>query len=110
MYMEKWTPELVYTGANPPTIIDLDDNYHIVVFGGNWYKAPRNVTLNMVRMQWTRWTPKGFTPNAVKKHKVLSSKGDTWYTVTDDGSSVTCNCPAGTYRGACKHISLVKQQ
>ena len=42
--MEKWTPELVYTGANPPTIIDLDDNYHIVVFGGNWYKAPRNVT------------------------------------------------------------------
>lgn len=109
--MEKWTPELEYRGINPPTIIGLDDNYHIVVFGGNWYKAPKNVTLDMVQMQWHRWRPKGWVDNSQPiYHKVLSSKGDTWYTVTVYNGSVTCSCPAGTYRGACKHISSIKQQ
>lgn len=105
-----WTPELVLDGLNPPVLMLKDEHYNYVVNNGKWYEAPKNVTLDMVRSQWKKWTPTGFeaTKPTVKTYQVLSSNGKTYYTVTVSNGIKTCDCPAGMYRGKCKHINSIQ--
>lgn len=42
---------------------------------------------------------------AVRMEK--SSDPDATYDILVDEQSVSCSCPGGTYRGACKHASAV---
>jgi uncharacterized Zn finger protein len=45
-----------------------------------------------------------------KEHKVLGSKGNI-YTVTDEGGTWSCTCPAAKWQaGECKHITALKSE
>ena len=109
--MQNSTPELTFVSLSPPVMTDHDMHYNKVhVNGYPLYIAPKNVTLEMVRSQWKRWTPS----NAVKTEpinktfKVLSSNKQTYYNVTVVNNIKHCDCPAGMYRGKCKHMDQVK--
>lgn len=41
--------------------------------------------------------------------KVNGSSGNT-YTVTKRKNALTCDCPAGKFRGTCKHVNQMKAQ
>lgn len=45
----------------------------------------------------------------IEEFKVEGSTGNT-YTVTKRDNSLTCDCPAGKFRGTCKHITKIKTQ
>lgn len=40
---------------------------------------------------------------------VTGSTGNS-YTVTKRNNNITCDCPAGKFRGTCKHINQIKTQ
>mgnify|MGYP003625597543 CR=1 FL=1 len=42
-------------------------------------------------------------------YKVTGSKGDK-YTVTNRNGTFTCDCPAGKFRGSCKHSKQIKKE
>ena len=45
----------------------------------------------------------------IEEFKVEGSTGNT-YTVTKRDNSLTCDCPAGKFRGSCKHITKIKTE
>ena len=96
-----WNPELVFNAQ--PFITSSNFPYHnLVVAGGKRWLAPENVTLDMVREQWTSpFTKK----QSVSYIKVPASNGKTFYDVlVVDGVKTQCNCIAGQYNRPCKHL------
>lgn len=45
----------------------------------------------------------------IETFSVQGSSGNA-YTVTKRDNSLTCDCPAGKFRGTCKHINQIKTQ
>lgn len=103
---ERWTPEVVLHGLNPPVLVDKDANYWWVVSGGKRFVAPKNVTLDMIRTHWVRWRPSSYKPDAgIISYKIKSSSGKGFYTITVTNGIKSCDCPGFSYRRKCKHIS-----
>lgn len=108
--LNRWTPELRFNGLNPPSMHSKDEYYWWVCDGGNWYVAPKNVTLDMVRSQWTRWQPKNYKPNTgIVTYKVKSSSGKGFYTVSIDNGIKSCDCTGFSYRRKCKHTDNISK-
>lgn len=45
----------------------------------------------------------------VEEYKITGSRGDK-YTVTNRNGQFSCNCPAGKFRGTCKHSTQVQKE
>jgi hypothetical protein len=82
---------------------------------------PGFATINGQRYLMPGWTPvadditfddvEHINPwkTKIEEFKVNGSKGNT-YTITKRDNTLTCECPAGKFRGTCKHINEIKAQ
>lgn len=84
----------------PPTIFAVNGQRYI--FPG-WIPVEDDVTLDDVEhiSPYASLRKETFT--------VTGSSGNT-YTVTRRENTYTCDCPAGKFRGQCKHINSIKKQ
>ena len=83
----------------PPAIVTTPSGTYIVP---GWTPVPEGTQLSEVRhIKPETKKPKVFV--------VTGSKG-TKYNVTVNGDSVRCDCPAGKFRGRCKHATQIKEE
>lgn len=45
----------------------------------------------------------------IEEYQITGSRGDK-YTVTNRNGQFSCNCPAGKFRGTCKHSTQVQKE
>mgnify|MGYP001581653822 CR=1 FL=1 len=80
----------------PPCLTRLNGQTYIVP---GWTPVPSNIKLSDI----VHIKEKVVEPTT---HEVIGSKGDK-YIVTVYPTRITCNCPAGKFRGKCKHMKEV---
>lgn len=83
----------------PPSFVTTNGQRYLVP---GWIPVEDDVTFDDVEHinPWTV-TTEDFT--------VSGSSGNT-YTVTKRNKDFSCDCPAGKFRGTCKHINQIKLQ
>lgn len=87
------------TGIFPPTFSTINGKRYL--FPG-WIPVDDSVTADDVEH---------INPykNKTQSYLVKGSSGNT-YEVIKSGITMTCNCPAGKFRGKCKHIDEIKNR
>ncbi len=88
-------------GILPPAFVTLSGQKYLMP---GWIPIEDNITfdnINHVNPFKTKDKPKTF--------KVQGS-GKNVYTVTLKGKTLSCDCPAGKFRGNCKHANQIKEK
>jgi hypothetical protein len=88
-----------HTHFLPPAIVTTQSGTYIVP---GWTLVPKGTTLAEVE----HVKPETKKPNV---YVVTGSKGDK-YNVTVTDKRISCDCPAGKFRGKCKHIEQIKSK
>jgi len=83
----------------------------LVVVSGQKYVVPGWQSVSMeTQLSDIDWElPEYITRTKNNVTKIQSSSSKNIYTVTQRGDSWSCTCPAGKFRGMCKHINQVKE-
>jgi hypothetical protein len=82
-----------------PAFVTLSEQKYLMP---GWIPVSNDVTLSDV----THVNP---YKTKVEEFKISGSSGHT-YIITKRNGKVSCNCPAGTFRGTCKHIATFQQK
>jgi len=90
----------------PPGLANVGDKTYVCP---GWHKVPSETTLKEVQEHWTRDLPKGEKkPTHLISVMVDSSKGDSQYEVSFDGTFWNCECAGFGFRQDCRHLKQVK--
>jgi hypothetical protein len=95
----------------PPALYTAADGQLYAVPG--WFKLPTGTTLAEVNERWVRdvsTAPREAKPDHLISERVLSSKGDSEYEVTFDGTWWNCSCIGFQCRKRCRHVDEVKKR
>jgi hypothetical protein len=86
-------------GTLPPAFVTLSGQKYLVP---GWIPVEDNITFENV----------SFINPYKKESKIfkVQGSGKNIYNVTLSGKNVTCDCPAGKFRGSCKHIEQIKKE
>lgn len=87
------------TDILPPAFVTLSGQRYLMP---GWIPVSENVTFNDV-IHVNPYKVK------VEEFKVSGSAGNT-YIITKRNGKFSCNCPAGKFRGTCKHVVAFQQK
>jgi hypothetical protein len=100
------------TSMWPPTIF-ISPNDGKTYACPMWIEIPVGTSLNAIRAIWVQDRPNGLplkdlSLNQVKEYKIPNSKGNGFYTVTEDMGTWKCECTGFGFKGTCKHTGIAK--
>jgi len=99
--------EKIYEGRVVPN--DRFDKVTSFCMTGDDRIPVRNIVIeNVVSIDYIKGKPA--KSQVVRKFHVKSSKGDKEYVVEVVGDKIRCSCPAGIYKGKCKHADAVREK
>lgn len=93
------TKKYTITNIIPPAFITLSGQRYLMP---GWLPVSDDVTFDDVTYNDPYKTEE-------EKFNVSGSSGNT-YIITKRNGKFFCNCPAGTFRGTCKHITMFQQK
>lgn len=93
------TQKYTITNIIPPAFVTLGGQKYLMP---GWTPVSDDVTFTDI----THINP---YKTKVEKFKVNGSAGNT-YIITKRNGKLSCSCPASTFRGTCKHITIFQQK
>jgi len=107
-------PDMVFKSLYPPTVVTLGGITYVCP---GWHVVPFGTTVAEAMTHWVEDVPAEILRRREETERldsqkivesVVSSKGDSAYTVVFDGIQWTCDCVGFGFKRKCRHIEQVK--